>query len=230
MKNLSFFAACMMIVLLAGQGVSQISIGGKAGINFADTRVEGLLNNLVPTQQTYTGFTAGIVAEVPVSGRLTFRPELNYIQKGFIISEAVNVNVLGIDVPVGAKAKTRVNYVEAPLMLKYNFGTASSGFYVMGGPTVAYAANAHLRPVASVIIDINLPRTNINLSDNIYQRWEVSGTMGAGAQTTAGNGTLFADVRYNLGLTNMLNNPIVDVRIKNQGFNISAGYLYNFTM
>jgi len=28
----------------------------------------------------------------------------------------------------------------------------------------------------------------------------------------------------------MLNNPIVDIRIKNQGFNISAGYLYNFTM
>ena len=230
MKNLRFLAMAAIVFVSATASWSQISGGVKAGANFADTRINGLIDGLIPDPQTYTGFTVGAVAEIPMAGPLSFRPELNYTQKGFVISQALDVNVLGIDVPFGAKAKTRVNYIEAPLLLKYNFGTGDASFYVTGGPTISYAANAHLRPVASVLIDINLPRTNIDLSNNIYQRWEVSGTLGAGAQTKAGNGKIFVDGRYNMGFTNMLDNPIVNLSIKNQGFALSAGYLYTFSM
>lgn len=230
MKNLSLFAAAALITGLTVRPYAQISVGAKAGVNFADTRVSGLIDGLVPDPQVYTGFTAGVVAELPLAGSLSFRPELNYTQKGFIISQALDVNVLGIDVPFGARAKTRVNYIEMPLTLKYNFGDEDKGVYVFGGPTIAYAANAHLRPVASVLIDINLPRTNINLSNDIYQRWEASGTLGAGGQVKAGNGRFFADARYNMGLTNMLNNPVVNLRIQNQGFCLSAGFMYNLAM
>lgn len=230
MKNLSLLATVMTVLAFAAHPYAQISIGAKTGVNLADTRIDGLIDGLVPDPGVYAGFTAGVVAEIPVSGGLSFRPELNYTQKGFILSQALDVNVLGIDVPVGAKAKTRVNYLELPLMLKYSFGSREAGLYVLGGPTVAYAANAHLRPVATVLIDINLPRTDISLSNDIYQRWEVAGTLGAGGQIKAGNGQFFADARFNLGLTNMLNNPIVDIRIKNQGVCLSAGFLYNISM
>ncbi len=209
-------------------GHAQVSVGIKAGANFADTRVAGSFENLVPEQTTYTGCTAGIVAEIPVSGNFSFRPELNYIQKGFIVGKSYDLNLLGIDMNVGAKAKTRINYMELPLLFKYNIGNQNAKAYIIAGPNVAYATSANLRPVATFLVDFNLPLVKIDLTNDIYQRWELSGTMGAGGEVKAGNGKIFADARYNLGFTNMLNNPIVDVRIKNQGFNVSAGYAFNF--
>ena len=207
---------------------AQISVGAKIGANFADTRVDGLLGNLAPEQTTFTGFTAGVMAEIPMIHALSFRPELNYIQKGFTVSQSFDVDLIGIDMEVGAKARTRINYVEMPLLLKYSIGTDAAKVYAIAGPSIAYAANAELNPVATFIVDFNLPSIPINLDNNIYNRWEISGVLGAGGEVKAGNGKVFADARYNLGFTNMLNNPIVDLRIKNQGFNVSAGYAYSF--
>lgn len=207
---------------------AQISVGAKIGANFADTRVDGLLGNLAPEQTTFTGFTAGVMAEIPMIHALSFRPELNYIQKGFTVSQSFDVDLIGIDMEVGAKARTRINYVELPLLLKYSIGTDAAKVYAIAGPSIAYAANAELNPVATFIVDFNLPSIPINLDNNIYNRWEISGVLGAGGEVKAGNGKVFADARYNLGFTNMLNNPIVDLRIKNQGFNVSAGYAYSF--
>ena len=207
---------------------AQISVGAKIGANFADTRVDGLLGNLAPEQTTFTGFTAGVMAEIPMINALSFRPELNYIQKGFTVSQSFDVDLIGIDMEVGAKARTRINYVELPLLLKYSIGTDAAKVYAIAGPSIAYAANAELNPVATFIVDFNLPSIPINLDNNIYNRWEISGVLGAGGEVKAGNGKVFADARYNLGFTNMLNNPVVDLRIKNQGFNVSAGYAYSF--
>lgn len=207
---------------------SQVSIGVKVGANFADTRVSGLVENFIPAQTTYTGFTTGIVAEIPMLNGFSFRPELNYIQKGFVTRQSFDIEILGIDMPLGAKAKTRVNYMEVPLLVKYSVGNEVAKAYVIAGPSIAYAASAELRPVATLLIDFNLPAININLNNDIYQRWEIGGTMGVGGEIKAGQGKIFADARYNLGFTNMLNNPIVDLKIKNQGMNISAGYAYTF--
>lgn len=207
---------------------AQMSVGVKMGANFADTKVNGLLGNLAPEQTTFTGFTAGIMAEITMKDALSFRPELNYIQKGFTVSQSFDVNLIGIDMEIGAKARTRINYVEMPLLLKYSIGSDQAKIYAIAGPSIAYAANAELNPVATFIVDFNLPSIPVNLDNNIYNRWEISGVMGVGGEVKAGHGKVFTDVRYNMGFTNLLNNPIVDLRIKNQGFNISAGYAYSF--
>jgi hypothetical protein len=228
MRNFSLVGAVVIFTLNVLTMNAQISVGVKVGANLADTRVNGLIQNLAPEQTSYTGFTAGIVAEVPVLGSLSFRPELNYIQKGFTVAQTFDVNLIGVEMPLGVKARTRLNYIELPLLLKYNLGTDLAKAYFIGGPSIAYAANAELRPVASLLIDINLPHINIDLGNDIYQRFELSGVLGAGGEVKAGNGKVFADARYILGFTNMLNNPLVDLRIKNQGFNVSAGYAYTF--
>lgn len=219
--------AAFIIISVSSQ--AQVSIGVKTGVNFADTRVDGLLDNVLPDQTMYTGFTAGLIAEIPIQNGLSFRPELNYIQKGFITEANIyDLELLGIDIPIGAKAKTRFNYLEMPLLMKYSVGTESAKFYIIGGPNISYAANAHVRPVANLLINFNLPKINLNLDGDIYQRWELSGTLGAGGEFKAGHGKIFADARYTLGFTNMLDNPIIDVTSKNQGVNVSAGYAYTF--
>lgn len=228
MKQFKFLFSITATVMFLSQSTAQVSLGIKTGANFADTRVEGIIGALTPEQTTFTGYTLGIIGELPIKSGLSFRPELNYIQKGFTVSQSFDVEVLGIEMPLGAKARTRINYIELPLLLKYAIGSDLAKAYFIAGPTLGYAANAELRPGASLLIDFNLPRVNINLNNDIYQRWEVSGTLGVGGEIKAGNGKIFADGRYNLGFTNMLDNPIVDLRIKNQGFNVSAGYAFTF--
>ncbi len=228
MRSFKKINVAVALALFAIHLNGQISVGAKIGANFADTKVDGLFENLAPEPTTYTGFNAGVVAEFPINQAFSFRPEINYIQKGFTVSQSFDVDLLGIDMEVGAKARTRINYVEMPLLMKYSLGNDRAKAYVIAGPGIAYAAHAELKPVATFIIDFNLPAINIDLSNDIYQRWEISGILGAGGEVKAGNGKLFADARYNLGFTNMLNNPVVDLRIKNQGFNISAGYAWTF--
>ena len=228
MRNVTKIFLTIAAVLYIQHAEAQVSLGVKLGVNVADTRVDGLIDNLIADQTKYSGYTAGIMAEIPITDALSFRPELNYIQKGFVVAQSFDVNLLGIDMPIGAKAKTRINYVEMPLLMKYTYGNDQASVYAIAGPNIAYATSASLRPVASIIIDFNLPRVDINLGNDIYNRMELSGVLGAGGEVKAGHGKIFSDVRYNLGFTNMLNNPIVDLRIKNQGFNITAGYAYTF--
>ena len=228
MRNLTKICVVIILFIACFNINAQYSIGVKVGANFADTQVEGLIGGILPNQTTYTGYTAGIVGEIPMMGNLSFRPELNYIQKGFTVSQTFDVKLIGIEMPLGAKARTRLNYIEMPLLLKYSAGTETAKAYVIAGPNVSYATNAQLRPVATLIIDFNLPRVDIDLSNDIYQRWELSGTVGVGGEIKVANGKIFSDARYTYGFTNMLNNPVVELQIKNQGFNISAGYAYTF--
>jgi len=228
MRSIKFVALVVVSLLCTYKMNAQISIGGKIGANFADTKVNGVLGTLAPEQKVYTGFTAGIMAEIPMTSAISFRPELNFIQKGFQIRETFDVSVLGIDLPLGGSARTRLNYIEMPLLIKYSIGSEQAKLYAIAGPNVAYAASAELRPRATFIIDFNLPHIPINLDNGVYDRWEISGVVGIGGEVKAGHGKIFMDGRYNLGFTSMLENPIVNLDIKNQGFNISAGYAYTF--
>ena len=228
MRSLKFVALVFVSFLFTYKMNAQISVGVKIGANFADTRVSGVLGTFAPEQKVYTGFTAGIIAEIPMTSAISFRPELNFIQKGFQIRESFDVSVIGLDLPLGGSARTRLNYIEVPLLIKYSIGSEQAKFYAIAGPNVAYAANAELRPRATFIVDFNLPHIPINLDNDLYNRWEVSGVIGLGGEVKAGQGKIFMDGRYNLGFTSMLENPIVNLDIKNQGFNISAGYAYTF--
>lgn len=219
----------ILVLLLSVATYAQVSLGFKTGVNLADTRINGLFDNSLPEQNMYPGFTAGVIAEVPMLNGFAFRPELSYTQKGFVTDISVSdLELLGIDIPIGARAKTRFNYLDMPLLIKYSTGTDLAKVYFVVGPTIGYTINAHVRPVANLLINVNLPRVNIPLDNDIYQRWEIAGTLGMGGEIKAGKGKIFSDVRYNLGLTNMLQDPIIDFRAKNQGLAITAGYAYSF--
>lgn len=227
-KNLTLILA-LSLVYLTGQ--AQVSLGVKTGVNFADTRVKGITSSLLPDLKTYPGWTAGITAEIPMIGSLSFNPELNFVQKGFVADAAFATNFFGvsdIDLPVGVSLKTRMDQVEVPLLLKYNFNN-DKGFntYVFAGPSLGYMFNDEIRPVASLVFDFNLPK--IDVPGNLLNKWDVGGVIGAGAQIKIANhGKLFGDVRLHHGFTNVLKNPIIDVDINNRGFQLSAGYAYIF--
>ncbi|MFZ1703785.1 MAG: porin family protein [Saprospiraceae bacterium] len=226
MRRNPFSIIILFVFFFSQNTFAQISVGIKTGINFADANIDGIANNYLPNAEVYTGFSVGIVAEIPMLHGFSFRPELNYIEKGFQSME--DFGITQWDIQVGAGVKTRLQYIEAPLLMKFSQGNDLAKFYVIAGPNVSYAVDGWVRPVVRAVIDFTLPRNDLHLSNDIYRRWEISATGGIGGEVKAGGGKIFADVRYTQGFSNILDNPIVDIKIRNQGFGLNVGYAYNF--
>ena len=203
--------------------------GIKGGLHLSDVSTSGLnlgLNFLEPKMTA--GYSAGLYAEVPVGQGLYFAPELNYVQKGFRIAEGVNVDLMGLPIPLGAEVVTRLNYVEMPLALKYKFGTGPVAGYLKAGPTLGYATNGVAITRVNSIIDFNVARTPLNLQGSLYNAFEVGAQVGAGAEFRAGNGKFFVDATFSHGFTDMLNEPVIDLRVKNMGLGLGVGYAFAF--
>jgi hypothetical protein len=113
-------------------------------------------------------------------------------------------------------------------LAKVRTNTEGINLYAFGGPSVGYALSGELDPRASVLLDFDLPNIDIPLDNNIYNRWEFSLVGGAGFEIPTGTGAIFGDIRYEHGLTNMLDNPLVDVRLKNEGVTAGIGYKHYF--
>jgi Outer membrane protein beta-barrel domain len=81
MKKLLLSAA----VLVAAFGAqAQVSFGGHVGANFASAKATDASSSpsQVTNYKTKVGLTIGAVAEIELGTGLSFRPELNFIQKG----------------------------------------------------------------------------------------------------------------------------------------------------
>jgi len=230
MKRFTLITIATLIGLAHFDAIAQkAEFGIKAGVQMSNISVNGLnlgLNFLEP--QMSPGITAGVYAEMPVGKQTYFAPELNYVQKGFRVSEGVNVRVLGIPVPLGAEAITRLHYVEMPLLIKYKFGTPAVQGYVKAGPTLGYATSGTLITRVNSLIDFEVARVPLDLQGSLYNAFEVGAQAGIGAEFPAGKGKFFVDATFHHGLTDMLNEPVVDLRVKNRAVGLGVGYAMRF--
>ncbi|MDF1695045.1 MAG: porin family protein [Saprospiraceae bacterium] len=227
MKKVTYIIATISI-FASTLSFAQVNIGIKGGLNFSDARADVFIDAVNNAPSTYTSFVYGAVAEVQVSKGLSFQPELLFTQKGFTVDEGTSLNVLGLDIPVGARATTSINYIETPLLAKLKLGTGNVNFYGIAGPSLGYATSATIQPKVTLLIDFNLPEVNVDLSDNIYNRTDISGILGAGAEYKTGTGKLFTDLRYQHSFSNIISDPIADISVKNSGYQFSAGYIHSF--
>lgn len=223
MKN---FIAVLVLSVFTTASFAQVSVGFKVGHNTSSVKVEGVGDVLSP--KTIGNYNIGAVAEIRVAPGFAFQPELNFKRKGFKVKEGIDVNLLNIPIPLGAEAITEIKYVEMPLMGKYKFGKDGIGGYVMAGPYVGYAHQATLRTKANVLIDFNLTNTELDLTNDNYNRLDAGAIGGVGFWASAGQGQFFADARIQHSMNDMFNDPLVDVQMQNKGFEFNAGYMYRF--
>lgn len=128
-----FFA----IVLFATLSVkSQIKYG---------VQIHGLLNKSLfeaegmdsSDSKWKLGCGIGGFVEIPLKNNFNLRPSINYQQKG------VKANQEFYDEGVTAfrKAEIKLEYIEMPILLVYNFGKQSSKWYVGIGPSFGYGVS-----------------------------------------------------------------------------------------
>lgn len=217
---LALFASTLMI--------GQTNIGFKAGMNVSDAQADLFVDAINNAPKTHTSFLIGGFAEFSLSESFAFQPEVQFTRKGFTINESTSFEALGVNVPIGAKATTSINYIETPLLLKGKIRKGATSFYGIAGPSIGYATSAKIQPKITVLIDFNLPEVDLNLADDIYNRTDIAGVIGGGVEFRISSGKIFTDVRYQHSFTNIINDPIADISVTNSGFQFAVGYSHAF--
>ena len=227
MQNRLILKMCLFVGILCTYQFTnaQSSIGIKGGVQLNNIHATQALDNLLPSLDNITTFSFGIVGEYEVSPSFAVQSELLYARKGFSLGLQTDVDLFGVPLPIGARAETLIDYVEIPLLGKYKFGNDGISAYVAAGPTFGYATKGTLATSANLLVDIDIARTNIDLDAINFQRFEVGGAVSAGLTMHTPFGNAFVDARYNHGFTQLYDIPLVDEKLRNKGFALTAGFM-----
>jgi hypothetical protein len=135
--RLLLFAAALAV---APAAFAQTSFGVTVGVNaanvgfsdFAFDEVDGV------SKLARLGLTAGAFADLPLSGSLSFHPELAYAQRGY----KVDFEIPGAGKTGGfaeGSITAKADYLELPLLLAYHVrGATGLDVAVEAGPSLAF--------------------------------------------------------------------------------------------
>lgn len=178
----------VIISLVALNSYSQANFGLKAGMNIATLR-----GDEVDDAKSLIGAYGGVFVTIPVSTMFSFQPEVLYSMEGAKED--------------GTDAKLMLNYVNVPLMLKYN---DPMGFFAELGPQIGFLASAKVKDEGETA-DIKDLFKSTNFSVGIGAGFNFTPTVGVG-------------LRYNLGLSNISEDSGDDVKTGT----FSIGIHYSF--
>lgn len=218
--SISFFS---LLFLSQANSQVQVALGLKGGAAFGTTHVTQMLDQVTPDFKFAPGWTAGGVAEISFGNYFALQPEISWMQKGFRWDESTGIDIGKVEVPVGARADFRSNYLEAPLLAKLKLGNERVQGYLVAGPSFGYALKAKIITTPRVFFEFDPIKTDVNLDNIDYERFEVSAVGGLGVQLNLGGLKLFADARYQHGFTELYDFPLVNEKIKNRGISASIG-------
>jgi hypothetical protein len=200
-KQLSTTIGILGLFLLASSpafalGDSAVSVGPKLGVNLAD------LGGDADDTSMKARFCGGAFLAWKISDWFTFQPELLYSQRG---ADASNFD-----------ASIKLDYIEIPMLAMLTI--PMEGRFtpnVFFGPSVAFNVSAKYS-VAGYSEDI---KDEISTTD-------VGIAVGAGVKVgDLGPGAITADIRYTIGLTNVLDDDSDD-SIKNRVLCFMVGYAF----
>lgn len=212
-------------LVMSGTIVANAQTGIKAGLNFAN--VGGDVPDEFDTE-TRTGLVLGLFHHLEMTETFGFRPEVMYVQKGYSIDE----EFFGMAV----ESEFQVDYIDIflPAIMTINPQESLSP-QVFAGPYAGFNISAEAE---STVMD---QTETEDISDEVASL-DFGLTFGAGAMIDLGPGNLTADVRYNLGLANVVDDDGIeddfndefpngmgdngDEEIFNRGFMLTVGYQF----
>ena len=224
MKNLRLTFAVIVLGLISIQSNAQIKVGVYTGINHTHANIEGLSASILPEISGRTNVPVGVVLDYRLDRNFTISSGLNYATKGFGISESTNVDLLGINLPVGVKANTSVHAIEMPLHIKYTLGNDKMMVYGMAGPRLNMNMDGEIRTFASTIVDIPLTTTDIDFGNRNFNRMTLGGDFGLGLEGAYGSGSFFAEALYHKDFGHSIHEETIQSGIKLDGVSMRLGY------
>ncbi len=214
------------ILTISQIGFAQLYVGPRVGGSLSNVSTPSFIDLIAPDFQHLPAFEFGVAGEYAISDQMAITGDIIYREKGFRVTEDMDINVFDLDVPLGVRVDTRLRYLDVPVMFKYKFGQGQVGAYLAAGPQFGYALNGKIKTRADFLVDWNLTNTSINLDGLGHRRFDVGGVVGAGVEYATSQGKLFADVRYQQGFMDSFNVPLIELDVRNHGFGFGIGYKF----
>jgi len=224
MKKTATVLIMLAALLFMTNGVAQVQLGLQAGANFADVTLD-------PTQEGFetsmkTGFLFGGMVFYSFSPILGLQVEPAYVQKG----AKVDLTLSEAGETVQAEATLTADYIDIPVLLKASFGDGPVKPYLLAGASIAFLLGD---------VELELDKATINgqdvtdmiPSDERTQKLETKSTdfilnFGGGVLIPLGQVNIFIEGQYNLGLSDLNDEPDDIMEIKSTGIQIKAGVLF----
>lgn len=182
----------MAICLVVSAGVFAQGKGFSWGVK-AGMNIADFIGKDVKNTDMKIAYNVGVVTEFGITEKFAIGPELVFSAQGY-------------NVKVGDEtAKFNAQYITLPIMAKYYVIDKLS---INLGPQLGYA----------VSMKSKVGSTSQKLDKDLYNAFDLS--IGVGA--TYHFWKMFADVRYNYGLTNILK----ESNVKNSVIQIGVGYKF----
>ncbi len=208
---------------------SKVTLGLRAGYGTSDIRTDSEIDAVSDRFESTSALSFGMFANIPFGDIISFRPGLELNRRGTVLNLDADQDVFGINVPLGAQAKTRFTYIDLPLLLQANIPTSGAiQPYAFAGASLGYATGGNLRTTATALIEFNLMSTDIDLEAINYDRFHVAAVGGLGAKVsiTPSFGA-FIEGRFEQSLTEPYDVPIVAAKTGFKGVNIGAGVTFS---
>ncbi len=211
MKTLFIILVACTVLHFAGyaQGAH---IGISAGAAISNLNFKS--DNVSLSAKTKTGFTAGVVADLPLGTSFSLQPGLYYVRTGTTVEETSSGQTVSADMSI--------NNLELPLNLLFNAHSGAGTFFIGAGPSIAYALSGKGKAsdgTNSTSQDLHFG----NSADDDLKRINLAANFTTGF--TLRNGLLLA-VNYNAGLSNLLPQATDNNKITSHYFGIRLGYMF----
>ncbi|GAB3266997.1 hypothetical protein GCM10027347_35410 [Larkinella harenae] len=226
MKRLTLAGIVTLSFLFIQTVSAQVQVGFRAGANWGAVSKPEFLDNFSPTFRLSPGPAGALFLEVPVSERVSIRPEISYIQKGFVINEGFNLPIGNVNLPFGARVSYQTRYIELPVLAKINLNEGPVQVYLLAGGAAGYAVDGRIRTRTSGIFRSKPMDVSMNMNTISYNRWDFSAIGGLGLSADAGPGKIFFEARYEHGFSRQYDLPIIQLPIRNRGLSASIGYSF----
>lgn len=192
----------------------KVKLGVKAGLNISSLTFDE--NELKSSDKT--GFTAGLMAEIPLAKSFSVQPELLFSQQGMKLSysdpEVENSHY---------KSTIALNYLNIPIMLKYY---VVKGLSLQAGPQVGILLKANNKYQDNFLGYDNHDKMDLKDYSNGV---DASVNFGLGYQF---QNKFYVDVRYNMSYNDVFKdatsntNYIIKSDMKNRIFQVTVGYFF----
>lgn len=195
-----------LVITVAAQNTR---FGINAGVVLANLKGEegGEEQELDPK----IGLTVGIRADVPLSENFSFRPGLNFVQKG----GKDEIDILGTTY----ETSITLNYLELPLNFVYNASAGTGKFFFGAGPVLGFGLSGKTKfegGGSDTEEDIEFGD-----ADDEVKSFEFAGNLLVGYEFANG---LYFQANYNPGFSNLSN--ATDSELKTTYFGFRLGYFF----
>jgi len=205
-----------LVALLAGSGTAeaQVQWGLKGGLNFSNVDSD---DAIFGENETRKGVAVGTFMTFGSAAFISWQPEVIFSQLG---TEFVNS---------GVESELKTNYIQIPVLARFNFGAA---------PGEGMRPHLLLGPYLAINIDCDIdigdgPGTDCSEEDETAAGYPTikgtdwGGVFGGGLEFSGARGSLYIDGRYNLGLADLFDDESLstgDDNAKQNAWTVLIGF------